>query len=274
MHQAALLRAVIAAASLAPGTAEVATIANALNVTRCLGVHQEKLTLVDCLGHVGAEWSWTSGTKGPRTGALQLAKSTAKLFMAREGEWCLDAELMFRSCGNSPTKWLWNRTTLQLQMYADGHTWCLGLLGHELLLDSCKVLYGNPRDEQNGHGAPACQTWIVLPARRPQVEMLHELEFPLRASGRHIIDSKGQRVKLAGLNWFGADLDQLVNHGLAVAPASRIVKTVKYMGFNSIRLSYAEAMITHSGIGAAAPVPNNHLLASRHWRCSMQWSRQ
>lgn len=245
----------LAAVLVVSGDSKYVTIANSANITRCLGVQDLHLTLTDCITHIGAEWQWNveSASQG---GRMRLAGYTAQLLAGNE---CLDEDLKFRRCTETPT-WLWNNATLQLQLRTKGKTWCLGLIGHELLMDHCHVLNGTTSDDQNGYGAPAEQSWVLLPTIRPQITILDRLAFPLRASGSNILDSEGRRVKLAGVNWLGAHMEQLVNNGLNVAPIKRIVKTIKYMGFNSVRLSYASAMVAVGVSGRRRQVPDENLL--------------
>ncbi|CAK0863644.1 unnamed protein product, partial [Prorocentrum cordatum] len=96
----------------------------------------------------------------------------------------------------------------------------------------------NNFDEQSQEG-PANQSWMLLPESRPQVDVLTQLSFPLRTSGRYIVDSVGKPVKLVGVNWIGAHMEQLVNNGLHTTTAKTIAARILRMGFNSVRLGYA-----------------------------------
>jgi hypothetical protein len=218
---------------IAPTAATFVTIASSANITKCLEASNLAVRLTDCVTHIGAEWNWTTVTAA-QGGPLRLAGII--LDVAPWGDdMCLHRDLQFGRCGATAPSWTWNPTTLQLQVNDDKNkTWCLGLNGHELLMETCHFLNGTTSDDQNGIGAPAEQSWVLLPTHRPQIEILDGLEFPLRSIGRHIVDSTGKRVKLAGVNWIGAHMEHLVNNGLDVAPLSRIVKTIKYMGFNSV----------------------------------------
>jgi endoglucanase len=66
---------------------------------------------------------------------------------------------------------------------------------------------------------------------------------PLRTDGRWIIDAKRRRVKLAGVNWYGADERDQVVGGLDHQPLDRIVACITAMGFNSVRLPFSNALV-------------------------------
>ena len=44
--------------------------------------------------------------------------------------------------------------------------------------------------------------------------------LPLHTSGRYVVNATGARVKLVGVNWYGADLNQFVPEGLEIQPLS------------------------------------------------------
>jgi len=255
-----VLLPVLAASLVAPGASKYVTIANSANITQCLGTTRLRMVMVDCITHIGAEWNWTLETAS-KEGPMEVASFTAQVFGGPGNRQCVDEELKLRSCSGAPS-WRWNPATLQLQMTLKGKTWCLGLIGKELLMQKCHILNGTTSDDQNGYGAPAEQTWVLLPTVRPQISILDRLTFPLRTAGRHVIDSKGRRVKLAGVNWMGAHMEQLVSNGLDRAPVKRIVKTIKYMGFNSVRLGYASAMAPIGVDGERLRVPDESLLSA------------
>lgn len=67
--------------------------------------------------------------------------------------------------------------------------------------------------------------------------------FPLEAKGRHVVDTKGQRFKLAGVNWYGAsDVNHVVG-GLEVQPMEKICTTIKSLGFSMVRLPFSNEML-------------------------------
>ncbi len=64
-------------------------------------------------------------------------------------------------------------------------------------------------------------------------------EMPLSTSGRFIVDAGGRRVRLAGVNWYGAHEDLAVAPGLDRTHRSTLAKTIAMLGFNSVRLPFS-----------------------------------
>lgn len=67
--------------------------------------------------------------------------------------------------------------------------------------------------------------------------------LPLRTHGRQIVDAKGLRFKLASINWYGASDELFVPGGLDIRHRSAIAETIKRLGFNSVRLPYADELL-------------------------------
>ncbi|KAH7329041.1 glycoside hydrolase family 5 protein [Stachybotrys elegans] len=70
-----------------------------------------------------------------------------------------------------------------------------------------------------------------------------EYELPLRTSGRNIVDGKGRRFRLASVNWYGASDELFVAGGLDIQHRDVIAQTIKKLGFNSVRLPYADELV-------------------------------
>jgi endoglucanase len=68
-------------------------------------------------------------------------------------------------------------------------------------------------------------------------------EFPLRTADHWIVDAKGNRIKLAGVNWYGADSREFSVGGLAYRPLATIAHEVRSMGFNSVRLPWSNELV-------------------------------
>jgi endoglucanase len=66
---------------------------------------------------------------------------------------------------------------------------------------------------------------------------------PLRTDGRWIVDAKRRRVKLAGVNWYGAEERDMVVGGLDHQSLDRIAACIVAMGFNSVRLPFSNALV-------------------------------
>ena len=84
---------------------------------------------------------------------------------------------------------------------------------------------------------------------------------PLSVKGRFIVDAKGNRVKLAGVNWFGAHADLGVLPGLDRANRNQIATSIAKLGFNSVRLPFSLWMLNQT-----TPVPNQYLAANTDLR--------
>jgi len=83
------------------------------------------------------------------------------------------------------------------------------------------------------------------------------LQPPLSASGRYIVDAHGRRVRLAGVNWYGAHEDDGVVSGLERTGRVRLARAIARLGFNSVRLPFSLWMTEQ-----ATPVPDEYLAAN------------
>jgi endoglucanase len=84
------------------------------------------------------------------------------------------------------------------------------------------------------------------------------MEMPLSTNGRFIVDAGGRRVRLAGVNWYGAEQDFGVAAGLDRTPRRRLAKTIALHGFNSVRLPFSVWMTEQT-----SGVPDEYLAANR-----------
>jgi hypothetical protein len=66
---------------------------------------------------------------------------------------------------------------------------------------------------------------------------------PLRTEGRHVVDALGKRFKLLSVNWYGASDENYIPGGLDIRHRSEIAKTIRRMGFNSVRLPYSDEVV-------------------------------
>ena len=85
---------------------------------------------------------------------------------------------------------------------------------------------------------PATDTHMTLPT------------LPLHTSGRWILDAAGNRAKLAGVNWYGAESLDRVPGGLQCQSVDAIAAHLAASGFNVVRLPWS----TDAWTGPAAPV--------------------
>ncbi len=84
-----------------------------------------------------------------------------------------------------------------------------------------------------------------------------EVVPPLSTSGRFIVDAHGRRVRLAGVNWYGAHEDLGLVPGLDRTHRSKLAKTIVLHGFNSVRLPFSLWMTEQT-----EPVPDRYLAAN------------
>ncbi|RTL92826.1 hypothetical protein EJV44_17155 [Ancylobacter aquaticus] len=62
-------------------------------------------------------------------------------------------------------------------------------------------------------------------------------------SGNQIVDSAGNAVKIAGVNWFGFESSNASPHGVWTRPYTDMMDQMKELGFNTIRLPFASATL-------------------------------
>jgi endoglucanase len=84
-----------------------------------------------------------------------------------------------------------------------------------------------------------------------------QFEPPLSTSGRYIVDANGRRVRLAGVNWYGAHEDDGVAAGLERTDRRTLARRIAMLGFNSVRLPFSLWMTEQ-----ATPVPDRYLAAN------------
>lgn len=71
---------------------------------------------------------------------------------------------------------------------------------------------------------------------------------PFHTQGRHILDAVGVQVKLASINWYGASDTDFVPGGLEVRHRDEIARLIRDLGFNSVRLPYADEIVVNNPI--------------------------
>ncbi|PGH26430.1 hypothetical protein AJ80_01928 [Polytolypa hystricis UAMH7299] len=70
-----------------------------------------------------------------------------------------------------------------------------------------------------------------------------DFHLPLRTSGSKILDSRDAVVKLTSINWYGASDVIYIPSGLDTRHRDEIALLIRRMGFNSVRLPYADEMV-------------------------------
>jgi endoglucanase len=71
-------------------------------------------------------------------------------------------------------------------------------------------------------------------------------------SGNRIVDSNGDEVRIAGVNWYGFETTDYLAHGLWAQDYKTILNTIKSLGFNVIRIPFSNQMVESD------PVPSNY----------------
>jgi endoglucanase len=86
---------------------------------------------------------------------------------------------------------------------------------------------------------------------------------PLHTQGRWILDANDERIKLASVNWYGAESKDFVVAGLDKAPLATIAAQIRAAGFNSVRLPWSNELLETNPPVAAARVSANPTLAGK-----------
>lgn len=71
----------------------------------------------------------------------------------------------------------------------------------------------------------------------------HSNSLPLSTNKRWIVDESGKRIKLHCVNW-SSHLDAMVGEGLEIIPLEDLVASMKQLGFNCVRFTWATHMFT------------------------------
>lgn len=62
-------------------------------------------------------------------------------------------------------------------------------------------------------------------------------------SGNQILDSNGNPVRIAGLNWYGFETPDEIAHGLWAQDYHAIINDIKSLGYNTIRIPFSNQMV-------------------------------
>jgi endoglucanase len=88
-------------------------------------------------------------------------------------------------------------------------------------------------------------------------------DMPLSTSGRFIVDARGRRVRLAGVNWYGASEDFGVPAGLDRTHRRTLARNIARHGFNCVRFPFSLWMTEQT-----RPVPDQYVAANHDLRGS------
>lgn len=96
--------------------------------------------------------------------------------------------------------------------------------------------------------------------------------FPLCVSGAKILGHDGSTVRLAGVNWGGAQQDEGVPYGLDRQPVSALADRLAAMGLNHVRVPFSTGMIlTNKGNPVTARAPAYRTSANPSWTGLTPW---
>ncbi|MBV9384402.1 MAG: cellulase family glycosylhydrolase [Streptosporangiaceae bacterium] len=62
-------------------------------------------------------------------------------------------------------------------------------------------------------------------------------------SGNQILDSSGNPVRIAGINWYGFETPDEIAHGLWVQDYHTVINDIKNLGYNTIRIPFSNQMV-------------------------------
>jgi endoglucanase len=71
-------------------------------------------------------------------------------------------------------------------------------------------------------------------------------------SGNKILDSNGDEVRIAGINWYGAETPDYLVHGLWAQDYHTVLNSIKSLGYNVIRIPFSNQLVESN------PVPTNY----------------
>ncbi|MBW4475726.1 MAG: cellulase family glycosylhydrolase [Tolypothrix brevis GSE-NOS-MK-07-07A] len=80
-------------------------------------------------------------------------------------------------------------------------------------------------------GIASSHLWVGIAAKT--------IQLPLSTRGAKIVDAKGKRVLLKGVNWFGIETNTHAPHGLWRRDYKEMLAQIKQLGYNFIRLPYS-----------------------------------
>ncbi|MBV6621788.1 MAG: cellulase family glycosylhydrolase [Rivularia sp. (in: Bacteria)] len=79
----------------------------------------------------------------------------------------------------------------------------------------------------------------ILSGQASLAKAVTTMKLPLSTRGAKIVDAKGNRVLLQGVNWFGMETETHAPHGLWKRDYKEMLAQIKTLGYNMIRLPYS-----------------------------------
>lgn len=75
------------------------------------------------------------------------------------------------------------------------------------------------------------------------ITMLAQQQNFLSVSGNKLIDTRGEEVRLTGVNWFGFETQNYFPHGIWTRDMKSVLQQIKDLGFNTIRVPWCNEML-------------------------------
>ncbi|HZU81469.1 MAG TPA: cellulase family glycosylhydrolase [Polyangiaceae bacterium] len=122
---------------------------------------------------------------------------------------------------------------------------------------ACTKIIVNERPESGAPASPSASS--DAPAGSALLAAV-----PLQTKSRWIMDANGRRFKLAGVSWYGGESPDLVPLGLDHNDVHAIAHVTKMLGFNSVRIPWANELYESNPVVADALVAANPALKGKH----------
>jgi endoglucanase len=111
---------------------------------------------------------------------------------------------------------------------------------------------------------PSLTVVVLLFFPSYQAKAQRDWRPPLHTEGHRIVDSQNRSVRLASVNWYGFDQKEFVAGGLDHQPLALIVKEIKEMGMNSVRLPWANETFEKNPVVADYAIKANPQFKGKH----------
>jgi hypothetical protein len=112
---------------------------------------------------------------------------------------------------------------------------------------------------------------VVMASVRSERSISHidQIQMPLTTKGRYIIDSRGERVKFACMNWV-SHMETYLPEGLADRTMQDLVEEMRSLGFNCVRFTMSVEMVKNFslpigvGMARAMSLPSQFAMLQLH----------
>jgi len=105
--------------------------------------------------------------------------------------------------------------------------------------------------------APAVHAAAAAPAAAPVPAASGVGAGFWHTSGNQILDSGGNPVRIAGINWYGFETQDEIAHGLWVQDYHTVINDIAALGYNTIRIPFSNQMVETPAVPQNFSVHNN-----------------